>query len=72
MLCHFQNESVLDSVDFESVENGRDISFELDIYDCTDHLPKPRATCDICPFLAAVQKALRRPGLIKLRINIYQ
>jgi hypothetical protein len=38
MLSNFQNQSVLDTINFEGVENGRDFTFELNIDDGTDYL----------------------------------
>ena len=38
MLGDFENETVLGSFNFESVENGRELSFKLDINDGTNDL----------------------------------
>ena len=74
MLGDFEDESVLDALHFECVEDGWDLTFELHVDDGTDDLNGGRATCEICPFLSAaalaVEKRERAP-LIMLRINIY-
>ena len=74
MLCHLEDEPVLYSFDFECVEDGWDLTFELHVDDGADDLNGGRATCEICPFLSAaalaVEKRERAP-LIMLRINIY-
>jgi len=61
-LSHFEDESMLDSFNLESVEDGWNLSFELHINDCSNDLHNIRCTCEICPFLeetglAAVQNA---------------
>jgi len=38
MLSDFEDESALDSLDFQGVKNGRKVFFELDIDDGTDNL----------------------------------
>lgn len=38
MLGNFEHQPVFDSFDLEGVEDGRDVSLELDIYDCADDL----------------------------------
>lgn len=38
MLRHFQHESVLGSFDLQGIENGREVSFELHVNDCTNNL----------------------------------
>jgi hypothetical protein len=74
MLGDLEDESVLDTLDFEGVEDGGDLSLELHVDDGTDDLSGRRATCEIWPFLRvaalAVEKSERAP-LIMLRINIY-
>lgn len=74
MLGDLEDESVLDALYFEGVEDGWDLTLELHVDDGTDDLSGGRATCEICPFLSAaalaVEKRERAP-LIMLRINIY-
>ncbi len=38
MLGNFENKTVLDALDFEGVENGREFAFELNIDDSTNNL----------------------------------
>ena len=47
MLCHLEDEPVLYSFDFECVEDGRDLSFELHVHHCADDLTHDDPTCEI-------------------------
>ena len=38
MLGDLENESIFETIDFKSVQNGRNVTFELDIDDGTDNL----------------------------------
>jgi hypothetical protein len=73
MLGNFEDKSVLDSFNFECIENGRNLSFELHIHDGTNDLHEVRHTCEICPFLSEatlpVEKSREAP-LIRFFINI--
>jgi hypothetical protein len=38
MLCNFENEPVVDALNFQCVEDGGDLALELDIDHRADHL----------------------------------
>jgi hypothetical protein len=38
MLGHLEDESVANSLDLEGVEDGREVSLELDVDDCANNL----------------------------------
>jgi hypothetical protein len=65
---------VVYSFDFECIEDGGDVAFELYVYDGADDLSGGMVTCEICPFLrewaAAVAKELINPFLRRFRTNI--
>jgi hypothetical protein len=70
MLSDFKNESVFDSFDFESVEDGRNLSFELNVHDGTNDLDSKLDTCEIWPFLAAALTAVLKLLFKKLPTNM--
>jgi hypothetical protein len=73
MLGDLENESVLDTLHLEGVEDGRDLTLELHVDDGADDLRGKGATWEIWPFLRAaaltVEKSELAP-LMRLRINI--
>jgi hypothetical protein len=74
VLGDLEHKPVLDALDLESVEDGRDLALELHVHDSTDDLSGKATTCEIWPFFRvaalAVEKRDRAP-LIMLRINIF-
>jgi len=70
MLSDFKNESVFDSFDFESVEDGRDLSIELNVHDGTNDLDSKLDTCEIWPFLTLALTAVLKLLFRKLPTNM--
>lgn len=73
MLGDFQDKSVFDSTDLESVKNWRNVSIELHVDDCTDHLYRSTLTWEICPLRTVAALAVEKsptPCRMKFRINI--
>ena len=53
VLCDFEDESVLDALDLQRVEDGRDLPLELHVDHGADDLYEVGATWEIWPFLRA-------------------
>jgi hypothetical protein len=73
VLGDFKDESVLDTLDFEGVEDGRDLPIELDVDDGADDLSGAGSTCEIWPFFRVAALTVEKSEvvpLMRLRINI--